>query len=181
MHSELSNALAVYEDTDIHEHRQNTGPSQNPPSFPGTQSRVRERDLDYDMDDYARPAPPPQRTLYQSTMPQDYAQNYPVSSGAFQNPSMTAASEYVLARGQTDGYGQVPRSAEYDMYAAATAGRGATLQSPNQGQFASQQGPQGPAAYHDPRTGQLIYPPTSAGRTFDPPARHTGSADGRRR
>ena len=113
-------------------------------------------------------------------MPQDYPQSYPVTTGAFQNPSMTAASEYVLTRGQPEGYGQVPRS-EYEMYAAATAGRGATLQSPNQGQFASQQGLQGPTAYQDPRTGQMIYPPTPAGRGFDQPARHTGPADGRRR
>ncbi len=108
-----------------------------------------------------------------------YAQSYPVSTGAFQNPTMTAP-EYVLARGQPEGYGQVPRSAaEYEMYAAPTGGRG-TLQSPNQGQFASQQGTQ-PAPYQDPRTGQLIYPPTSAGRGFDSPARHPGPADGRRR
>ncbi len=180
MRFEISNASAVYEDTEIHEHRQNTGPSQNTPGYPGTQSRGRERD-DYDMDDY-RPAPQPQRTLYQGTMPQDYAQNYPMTSAAFQNPSMTPAPEYVLTRGQaTEVRGQVPRS-EYETFPAAPAGRSATLQSPNQGQFAGQQSPQGLAPYHDPRPGQLNYPPNSAGRGFDPPpGRHAGPTDGRRR
>lgn len=134
---------------------------------------------DYDMDDYGRPAPPPQRSLFQSSMPQEYPQNYPVTSGAFQSPPMTAPPDYVLGRGQGGGYGQVPRS-EYDMYAVPTAGRGATLQAPNQGQFAPQQGLQGPTPYQDPRTGQMIYPPT-AGRGFEQPSRHTGATDGRRR
>jgi hypothetical protein len=136
-------------------------------------------------DDFRRTAPPSQRTLFPSTMTQDYPQNYPVTSGAFQNPSMTAPTEYVLARGPTEGYSQqVPRS-EHEMYAAAAAatgaGRGTTLQAPNQGQFASQQGLQRPAPYQDPRTGQMIYPATSAGRGFDQASRQTGSADGRRR
>jgi hypothetical protein len=176
---ERSNTSTAYEDTEIHERRQITGPSQNPSVYPGPQSQVRERD-DYDMGDYGHPAPPPQRTLFQSTMPQDYPQNYPVTSGAFQNPSMTAPPEYVLGRGQAGGYGQVPRS-EYEMYAASTAGRGATLQSPNQGQFATQQGMQAPAPYLDPRTGQMISPPFSGGRGFEQPSRHTNSADGRQR
>ena len=154
-----------------------TGPSQNLARYPDSQ--MREQD-DYDMR-YTRPGPPPQRALFQSNAPQDYPQNYPVTCGAFQNPSMTAPPEYVLTRGgQAEGYGQVPRS-EYDIYAAPTAGRGTTTQSQNQGQFATQQGLQGPAPYQDPRTGQMIYPPTSAGRGFDQSARHTGSADGRRR
>ncbi|KAF7514407.1 hypothetical protein GJ744_000177 [Endocarpon pusillum] len=168
----------AYEDTKIHEHRQMTGPSQNPPGYPGPQRTVRGEREDYDMDDYPRPTPPPQRILYQGTMPQDYPQNYPVTTSAYQNPSMTA--EYMLSRGQPEGHNQVPRS-EYDMYPSATAGRGATLQSPNQGQFASQQGLQGPTAYQDPRTGQTIYPPTPAGRGLDQFARHAGSADNRRR
>ncbi|ERF70067.1 hypothetical protein EPUS_00254 [Endocarpon pusillum Z07020] len=168
----------AYEDTKIHEHRQITGPSQNPPGYPGPQSRVRERE-DYDMDDYPRPNPSSQRTLYQGTMPQDYPQNYPVTTSGFQSPSMTAASEYMITRGPAEGYNQVPRS-EYD-YPGATAGRGATLQSTNQVQFASQQGLQGPPAYQDPRTGQMVYPPTPAGRGLDQFARHTGPADNRRR
>ncbi len=175
----ISNVFTAYEDTEIHERRQITGPSQNPAGYPGSQTQIRERD-DYDMDDYGRPALPSQRPLFQSNMPQDYPQSFPVTSGAFQNPSMTAPPEYVLARGQAPGYGQVPRS-EYEMYAAATAGRGATLQSPNQGQFAPQQGLQGAAPYQDPRTGQMIYPPASAGRGFDQTSRHASSADGRRR
>ena len=141
---------------------------------------MRERD-DYDMDDYGRAAPPPQRTLFPTSMAPEYQPSYPVTSAPFQNPSMTAPPEYVIARGQTDGYGQVPRS-EYEMYAASAAGRGVPLQPPNPGQFASQQGLQGQATYQDPRTGQMIYPPTSAGRGFDQPsARHTNAADGRRR
>lgn len=131
------------------------------------------------MDDYGRTVAPPPRTLFQSSMPQDYPQNYPVTSGAFQSPPVTAPPEYVLGRGQGGGYGQVPRS-EYEMYAAATAGRGAALP-PNHGQFATQQGLQGPTPYQDPRTGQMIYPPTPAGRGFDQPSRPTGPADGRRR
>lgn len=157
-----------------------TGPSQNPPGYPGQPTRIRERD-DYDMeDDYRRAAPQSQRTLFPSTMTQDYPQNYPVTSGAFQNPSMTAPPEYVLARGPTDSYSQVPRS-EYEMHTATGAGRGTTLQAPNQGHFASQQGLQRPAPYQDPRTGQMIFPATSAGRGFDQASRQTNSGDGRRR
>lgn len=132
------------------------------------------------MDDYSR-QPPPQRSLFPSSIPQDYPQNYPVTNATFQGAPMTAPPDYIIGRGPAPGYGQVqvPRS-QYD-YNVVTAGRGETLQSPNQGQFASQAGMQGPAPYQDPRTGQIIYPPTSAGRGFDQPPRHTNSADGRRR
>jgi hypothetical protein len=179
---EMSNLLTAYEDTEIHERRQLTGPSQGASGYPGSQGRLRDPRDDYDMDDYGRAAPPPPRTLFPSSMASEYPQNYPVTSNAFQNSSMTAPPEYVLARGPPEGFGQVPRS-EYEMYAAAAAaaGRGATLQSPNQGQFASQQGLQSSAPYLDPRTGQMIYPPAPAGRGFDHTSRHPNSADGRRR
>jgi hypothetical protein len=151
-----------------------TGPSQAT-GYPAAQGRTRD---DYDMDDIQRQPPPPQRSLFPSNMTQEYQQNYSVATGAFQSPPMAAPPEYMLGRGQPEGYGhgQVPRS-EYEIYAA---GRGAIL-SPNQGQFATQQGLQGPAPYQDPRTGQMIYPPSSAGRGFDQIARHTGAADARRR
>jgi hypothetical protein len=173
---EMSNAFTAYEDTMIHERRQISGPSQNISGYTGYQGRLRERD-DHDMDDYARPGPAPPRTLFPVTLPLDYPPHYPVTSGAYQNPPMTAAPDYVLGRGQTDAYGQVPRS-QYEMYAA---GRGATLQPTTQGPFATQQGLQSAAPYQDPRTGQIIYPSTSAGRGgYDQLARHTGAADGRR-
>ena len=177
-----SNHLPVYEDTEIHERRQLTGPSHSTSAFSATQPRTRDGREDY-VDEYGRPHPPLQRTVYPSSMAPDYPQSYPVTSGSFQNPPIGAQSDYILSRGLPEGYGQVPRSSEYEMYAAAgpTAGRGATLQSPNQGQFASQQGLHGSGPYQDPRTGQIIYPPAPAGRGFDHSSRHTNSADGRRR
>jgi hypothetical protein len=175
--TEISNGFAAYEDTEIHERRQITGPTGNPAGYPAPPPRMRERD-DYDMmDEYGRQPPPSQRTFLQGNMQPDYMQNYPVTSGPFQTTSVTAPPEYVLARGQAEGFGQVPRS-QYEMYSAGAAGRGVTLQSPNQGQFASQQGMQSPPPYMDPRTGQMVYPP--AGRGFDPAARHPGSTDRRR-
>ena len=170
-----SDVVAVYEGNYASERRQMTGPNQNPTGYPG--GRRGERD-EYEMDDYGRPGPPPQRSLFQS-MTQDYPQNYAVTSGAFQSAAMTAPLDYVHARGQAESYGQVPRS-EFDMY-VASAGRGGTSQSANQGQFAAQQGLQSPAPYQDPRTGQMIYPPSSGGRGFEPSPRHTGGTDGRRR
>lgn len=65
------------------------------------------------------------------------------------------------------------------MYAAA--GRGVPLQSPNQAQYASQQGLHGQTPYVDPRSGQMIYPSASAGRGFDQVMRQPNPADSRRR
>lgn len=170
-----SDVVAVYEGTYASERRQVTSPNQNPTGYPG--GRTRQRD-DYDMDDYGRPGPPSARSLFQS-MSQDYPQNYSVTSGAFQGPAMTAPLDYVHARGQAESYGQVPRS-EHDMY-PANAGRGTAPQSAPPGQFAAPQGLQNPAPYQDPRTGQMIYPPSAGGRGFEPSPRHTGATDGRRR
>jgi hypothetical protein len=171
------NSVPAYADTEIHERRQITGPTQTQPAYSGSQGRRRERD-EYDVDDYGRPIAPQQRSLFQSSMTQDYPSNYPATTGGFQNPSMVAPSDYVLARGQAADYGQVPRS-EYDMYAAANPGRGAPIQAPPQGQFAGQQSMPSAAPYRDPRTGQMIYPTAAAGRSYEQPPRHTSSADGR--
>lgn len=158
-----------------------TGPTQISPGYIAPQTRERD---DYPMEeDYRRQGPPPQRPLFSTTMATDYPPNYPMTCGPFQTPATTATADYMISptRGQSAAYSQVPRSAEYDMYGAPTAGRGTTLQSPNQGQFASQQGFQAPVPYQDPRTGQMIYPSATAGRGFDQPSRHTNPADGRRR
>jgi hypothetical protein len=177
---EVSNDFTAYGDSDRRQppgygdldRRQPPGPSPNISQYPSYPSRGARVPDDHDMDDYSRPQPP--RTLFPVTHPQDYLPHYPVTTGAFSNLPM-AAPEYGLGRGRVDPY-SVPRS-EYDMYAA---GRGATIQSPNQGQFAAQQGIPSAAPYQDPRTGQIIYPPTSAGRGYDQLARHPGAADGRR-
>lgn len=132
------------------------------------------------MDDYGRAAQPPQRSLFPVNMAPEYPQGYQGTTGAFQNAHMAPQPDYVVSRGQLEGYGQVPRS-EYETYTGTAAGRGATLQSPSQGQFASQQGLQGSGAYRDPRTGQTIYPPVPAGRGFDHASAHLNPADGRRR
>lgn len=170
---EVSNAFTAYEDTMISERRPFSGPNPNISGYPPYPSRGRGTD-DHDMDDYPRSGPAPPRTLFPTTHQQDYSLHYPVTSGAFQNLPM-AAPEYGLNRGRADPY-SIPRS-EYEMYAA---GRGGTIQSPNQGQFAAQQGTLSASPYLDTRTGQIVYPPASAGRGYDPPARHTGAADGRR-
>lgn len=150
---EVSNISAVYEETDIHEHRQITGPTSG---YPGIQPQSREPD-DYDMDDYNRQAQS-QRSLFPVTIPPDYTQSYPATSAAFPSAPMTAPQDYMIGRGPAPGYGsvQVPRS-HYE-YNAVAPGRSESLQSPNQGQFASQAGMQAPGPYQDPRTGQIIYP-----------------------
>lgn len=158
----------AYGDTAMHERPQVTNPNQNAPVY--TTGRTS------DYDEYGRAGPPPPRTLFPSSMTPEY-QNYPVTSSALSPTSMTATPGYVLGRGQAEGYSsQIPRS-EYESY-PPTAGRGATLQPPNQGQFAAQQGSQGSGSYQDPRTGQIVYPSATTGRGFDPSGRY---ADGRRR
>jgi hypothetical protein len=121
-----------------------------------------------------------QRTLFPQTAPQAYGPPYPGQNSGFVG-SPGAASEYVLARGQVPDYGQVPRSG-YGTYPTPTVGgRGGSLQSINPDQYTTQPMYHGQAPYQDPRTGQIIYPQTTAGGAFDPSVRPTNPADGRRR
>jgi hypothetical protein len=142
--------------------RQPPGPSPNIPMYPPYPSRERPREEE--MEDFARPGPARPGTLFPNQP--DYPQ-YPVTSGAFPNLPMAPAVDYGLGRGRGDPF-SVPRS-EYESH---PAGRSATIQSLNQGQYPGQPGITSPTPYQDPRTGQIIYPPTSGGRGY-------GAADGR--
>lgn len=169
-------ARPVYEQTDIRDRRHNTDPTQASPGYSGPHTSM--HDPDDFMDDYPRSVPAPSRSLFTTSMAQDYLPSYPMTTSPFQNPSMTAPQDYMVARGPTDIYNQVPRTG-HEFYPPGAAGRGTLLQ-PNPGQFAPQQGLPGTAPYQDPRTGQMIYPPT-AGRGFEQPSRNTNPTEGRRR
>lgn len=186
--------FAVYADNESYNRRQTTGLSSNTSGFPPP-SRNRDRE-DHDMDDYGRSALPSQRSHFPTSMSPDYT-SYPVTSGPFSPPPMTAQPEYILARGQPDAYGrmppesygrgvqsdvygQIPRSLEFEP-AYHPVGRGVPTQLPNPGPFAGQQGLQ-PHGGYDSRTGPIGYPSAPAGRGFDQgPARHPNPGDGRRR